>query len=155
GPQPGAEDRLGPRAELDGPRPVAIAHLVVQRAIAPNGAGHVQIARTHRDYFAGPHPREALELDHLPDLAGDMGLDRLDERVGDGPDRLGLPGRRPPALEARDRLERVEHFGRDQLLRGGPLEHADNATDPGVDAWAGKPVRDHPLPDLLQPLGPE
>jgi hypothetical protein len=57
-----------------------------------------------------------LELDHRPDLAGDVGPDRIDERIGDRLDRLRFPDVGPAPAEARDGLESVMEGRRDHLL---------------------------------------
>ena len=97
-----------------------------------------------------PHAGEPLEFDHRPDLAGDVGPDGVDERLGDRLDRLRLPDVGPAPTEAGDGLEAVMDGGRDHLLSDGPLERPDDVADPLVDLVPTEAGVDHRLADGLE-----
>ena len=103
----------------------------------------------------GRMPGEALEFDHRPNLPGDVGPDRVNERIRDRLDRLRLPDVGPAPTEAGDRLEAVMDGGRDHLLPDGPLERPDDLADPLVDLVPAEAGIDHRLADGLEPERPE
>src|SRR5262249_42390324 len=115
----------------------------------------IHIDRPHAANFPWPHAGEALELDHCPDLPGDARLDDVNERIGDGSDRLRLPDISPAPAEARHGFEAVMEGGRDHLLPSGPLESPQEMPDPLVDLAPAETGVDHRLANGLEPERPE
>src|SRR5262249_31184193 len=120
-----------------------------------DAAGRVDVDRPHADDLAGPHPAQPRQLDHRPDLARDMGPDRVNERIGDRLDRLRLPDVSPAPAEAPDRFQAMMNGWRDHLLSDGPFECPDDMPDPFVDLVPAEAGIDHRLANRLESERPE
>jgi hypothetical protein len=129
--------------------------LVPLRCVDPNPAGRVDIGRTHDADLSRSHAAESLQFDHHPNLAGDVGFDGVNERVGHRPDRLRLPDVGPAPSKARDRFEAVMARRGDHFLPDGPLERSENVTNPFVDFAPAESGIDHGLADGLEAERPE
>ena len=130
GSEPRPEDLLGRRGRDRSPLPAVMFRLVTLGSVDPNPAGRINVDRPHRANLSGPHSRETLEFNHRPNLAGDVGPDRVNERIRDRLDRLRLPDVATAPTEAGDRLEAVMDGGRDHSLPHGPLERPDDDAGP-------------------------
>jgi hypothetical protein len=100
--------------------------LVGVRSILSDRAGGVDVHGSHDDDFARPHSGQSLQLDHRPDLAGDVGSDRVHDVIADWLDRPALAGVAPPLFQPIDRLQPVMDRGRDLLVGNRPVEKADD-----------------------------
>jgi hypothetical protein len=153
--EPRLQDLLGRGAEIDPTFPAMMLRLVRLGSVNPNPAGRVHVDRPHVANLPGSHAGEALELDHRPDLAGDMRPDDIDERVGDRPDRLRLPDVGPAPAEAGDSLETVMDGGGNQLLTHSPFERPDDLARSLVHFIPTEAGVDHRLANRLETDRPE
>jgi hypothetical protein len=155
GAEPRAEDLLGPRAQEDLALLAVHLGLVTGRDLDPDRTRRIQIASANDQSFTRPHSGQPLELDHRPELAGQVGEDRRHVAVRDRLDLAALLRPRPARPEPRNRLQRLVHGGRDQFVLD---PEAEDAHDPGGPLVARPPAEagvDHRLADGLQSVRPE
>jgi hypothetical protein len=155
GTEPRPEGFLSFRAEIDPPLSAVMFGLVTLGSVDPNPAGRVNIDGPHRANLPGSHPREALEFDHRPDLAGDVGLNRVNERFGNRLDRLRLSNVGLAPTETRERFEAVMERRRNHFLRNSPLERTNNPPDPLIDLTPTEIRINHGLANGLESERPE
>jgi hypothetical protein len=123
--------------------------------VQPNVPGRVHVACSHLHDFAGPHAGEALQLDHRPDVAGDVRADGLNVSIGNRPDRFRLTGGAPASRQADDRIERLRNGHGDKLKTDCPTKDALDAPDPLVDDVAAQAGVNHLLADRAESQGTE
>jgi hypothetical protein len=111
--------------EIDPPFLVVMLGLVLHRYVFPDPAGRVEVAGPYDADFTRPHAGQSLKFDHRPDLAGDVGPDRVHGRIGDRLDRLRLTDVGPATAKPWNGLEAMVEGRRDHLLDYCPFE-ADN-----------------------------
>lgn len=121
----------------------------------PHVTAAIDIARSHQHHLTRPHPRQALKLDHGSDLAGHMRKDRLYMLIRDWFDRFRFLGFGASTLQGSDRLQGVQHGGRDKFVLDTPLEEPPNPVHSLVDVAAAKLLADPSLPDRLERQGTE
>ena len=155
GPEPRPEDLLSHRAEIYPSLPAVMLRLVALGSVGPNPPRPINIDHPHDANLSRPHPGQALELDHRPNLAGDMRPDRIDERIGNRLDGLRLPDLAPAPTEAGDRLEAVMDRWRNHPLRHGPLVPPYNDLDPSANFGPANPRVDDRLANRLELERPE
>jgi hypothetical protein len=95
-----------------------------------------------------PEPLDGIPMDG--DLPGDMGTNRVNERIRNRLDRLRLPDVGPAATETRHGLEAMMNGGRDNSLPDGPFEKPNNPARPLVDFVPTKAQVNHSLTNGLQ-----
>ena len=154
-PEPRPEDGLSLRAEIDPTLPTVMPGFVFLGSVGPNPAGRVQVTRPNEANLMRPHSREALELDHGPNLAGDVGPDGVHERLRDRLDRLRLPNIGPAPAEAGDGLEAVMDGGRDHPYPDGPPKQPHEPARSLVHFVPTETGIDHRLANGFELEGPE
>lgn len=149
------EDVLSAGADIDVSLVSVVGGLVLLGLVDPDGAAAVDVAGAHDHQLTCPGGGQKLELDHRPDLAGDVGLDGVDPFLGNGPDRLGLAGIAAALAEPGDGLERMPRVAGDQFLLSGPAEDVLDAAGHRVDGGAAPAFLGHPLANDAEGLGAE
>ena len=112
---------------------------MTRRSVKPDFARRVDVACPHNGHFARSHSGEPLEFDHGPDRAGDVRPDRLDRLHRHRHDGGRFLGVGPALLKAPYGGQGAVDAFSDQLLRGGPLEDADDPSNPLLDRGAAEP----------------
>jgi hypothetical protein len=105
--------------------------------------------------LGGAHAGQPLDRDHRRDRGAEVFERRLDVRIGDWTDRLGLGGIGSAPLQTVHGLERLIDGCRHQFFAGSPLEDAPDPADFLVDVLAGVATPDHPLAHRLESQRPE
>ena len=151
----GRSASCGRRAEIDPPLVPQDPHPVRLGGVDPDRPGGIHVCRPHHADLSGPHPGEPLQLDHRPDLAGDVRPDRVNEGVGDRPELFRVPHAGLAAAERRHHLQGLVGGQGNQLLPDRPLERPDDALGPRVHLVATQVLVDEHIADSLEPQGPE
>jgi hypothetical protein len=150
GPEPRPENVLSFRSKIDPPLPAVMFGLVTLGSVDPNPAGRVNVDRSYGANLSGPHAGETLQFDHRPNLAGDVGPNRVNERIRDRLDRLRFPDIGSAPTETSNRFEAVMERGRDHFLSDRPLERPENMPHAFVDFAPTETGIDHGLADCLK-----
>jgi hypothetical protein len=86
---------------------------MIGKSDLPNILGSVNVFRFQRAHFARPAAKQQLKLDHIGDHWRQVPTSRIDNRLIDGHDRLGLWCRTSAALQRIDALDRLMNARRD------------------------------------------
>src|SRR5262249_36739594 len=124
-----------------------VLHFVDAGLVEPDLAGPVQVAASHPADFAGPHGRQPLNLDHSPNLPGEVGLQGIDPRIRDRLDRFSFLGLGLPLTQSCDGFQGLVYTWSNQLLGHGPPEKAHDFANSEVNRVPGEPRVDHVLAD--------
>jgi hypothetical protein len=155
GSEPRPEDLLGHRAEIDPSLPAVMLGLMALGSVGPNPARSINVDGSHDANLSRPHAGESRQFNHRPNLAGDVGLYGVNERIGDRPNRLGLSDLASAATETGDRLEAMMDRRGDHPLRDGPLVPTDDDSDPSVNLRPANASVDDRLANGLELERPE
>src|SRR5262249_46184320 len=127
------EDLLPPRTNEYLARPAPVCGLVATGPVHPHLAGLIDVSPPNAAHLARPHPGEALEFDHRPDLRAQEGKDSIDVLGRYGLNCGSILGCRPALFEPLDCLESLVGCRWYQFLGDRPLEHALDPPDSLVD----------------------
>jgi hypothetical protein len=153
--EPRLEDYLGLGSEIYSPFPAVMLGLVTFGNVHPSAPGRINVDGSHAHDLSWTHAGEALKLDHVPDLAGDVRSDRINERVWNRFDWFRLADVGSAATETWNRFEAVMDRGQDNFFPDAPLEHSENVTDPFVNFIPAETRADHGLANVFESERPK